>query len=173
MLKLTDSQDNELRGAMHGARKAYLRLKALAIWNLGQGRSQREVGKLLHVSPTSVFNWQKRYLLEGLPGLEVRPGRGRRPRANLEEIKETLHRTPRGVGISRTRWTLTSLAQATPSLAGFSPSGVWRALKRARLSHKRAQPRVMSPDPAYVEKRALVGSASRSAGAAPGGGFAL
>lgn len=164
MLSLTDSQSDELRILMRQAEKAYVRVKATALWNLGQGRSQREVARFLGVSERSITYWVKRYRTEGAAGLTVRPGRGGRPRANLEEIEQLLHRTPRSLGIPLTRWTLASLAQAAPSLKGFSDSGVWRALKRGRLSYKRGQPRVMSPDPAYPEKRALVGSASRSPG---------
>ncbi len=173
MLKLADDQVQELKEAMKIAPKAYVRRKALALWNLSQGMSQREVAKFLNVSPTSVWAWVKLYHDEGLAGLEVKPGRGRPAKAKLDEIEQILHRTPRSLGIQRTRWTLADLATAAPSLAGYTVSGVWRVLRRGQLSYKRGQPRVMSPDPAYVEKRALVGSASRSPGAAAGGGLAV
>ncbi len=173
MLKLADDQVRELEEAMKSAPKAYVRQKAVALWNLSQGMSQRSVAKILNVSPTSVWAWVKRYRDERLAGLEVKPGRGRPAKAKLEEIEQILHRTPRSMGIQRTRWTLADLAATAPSLAGYSVSGVWHVLRRGRLSYKRGQPRVMSPDPDYVEKRALVGSASRSPGAAAGSGFAL
>ena len=173
MMHLTEAQQRELRWAMHNAEKGYIRVKATAIWNLGQGGSQRTVARLLDVSPTSVFSWQKRYLAEGLAGLKIRPGRGRRSRVDLEEVEHVLHRTPRSMGIPLTRWTLESLSRAVPSLQGLSPSGVWRVLERGRLSYKRGQPRVMSPDPGYVEKRALAGSASGSGSPTGGSGLAL
>jgi hypothetical protein len=63
---------------------------------------------------------------------------------------------PDNFGIKQTRWTLRALAQAVPSLRGFSPSGVKRALARAGFSYKRGQPVQHSPDPDYAEKKSRI-----------------
>lgn len=162
MLALTQEQEQELKRLMRTAPQAYVRKKALALWNLSQGKTQREVATVLDVSRMSLRAWGRRYVAEGAAGLRVRPGRGRPGRADIEEITEVLHRSPRTFGLPQTRWTLASLGQAAPSLKGFTPAGIWYVLQRAGLSYKRAQPRITSPDPEYVEKRALAGSASGS-----------
>jgi len=158
---------SELEALMRRASKAYIRRKATALWNLGQGRTQREVAAFLGVSRASVVSWQKRFRTEGIAGLGLRPGRGRPRRAQPEEIEAALRQSPRNFGIPQTRWTLATLAQVVPSLKGFTDSGVWRALRRNDLSYKRGQPLLHSPDPAYDLKRGLESGASRSLSKSP------
>ena len=162
LLQLTEEQVAELRGLMRTASEAYVRRKATAVWNLSEGRSQREVAHFLGVSKTSVGNWAERFQAEGGAGFKIRPGRGPKSRADLAEVTELIRQSPRTFGLDQTRWTLPSLARVAPSLQGFTPSGVWRVLQRAKLHYKRGQPRLTSPDPEYVQKRAAPSSASRS-----------
>jgi transposase len=173
MLKANEKDIRELEGLMKRAPKAHLRRKATALWNLAQGRSQREVAAFLGCSRASIVEWKQRYEGEGLAGLEMRPRPGRPRRAQAAEIESVLRQSPRNFGIAQTRWTLKSLAQATPSLKGFTDSGVWRALRRYGFSYKRGQPLIHSPDPAYVEKRGVEGSASRSRPEPTGNGLTV
>ena len=55
-------------------------------------------------------------------------------------------------GIDRSRWTLRLLAEAVPSLRGFSHAGVLYALRRCGISYKRGQAWMLSPDPEYEKK---------------------
>ena len=153
MLQVDEGELRELEYLMQHAPKAYVRRKAAAIWNLAQGRKQREVATFLNVSQVSLRQWQKRYREDGAAGLGLRPGRGRRARAKAEEIESLLRQSPRNFGLAQTRWTLAALLQVAPSLRGFTPSGVWRAMRRSGLSYKRGQPLVTSPDPEYDQKR--------------------
>jgi transposase len=164
MLELSEQDLRELEVLMKRAPKAYIRRKAVALWNLAQGRSQREVAAFLGASRASVVSWQRRFKSEGIAGLSLRPGRGRPRRAQPEEIEAVLRQSPRNFGIPETRWTLATLAQVVPSLKGFTDSGVWRALRRSGLSYKRGQPLIHSPDPEYVQKRGLAHGASGSRG---------
>jgi hypothetical protein len=76
----------------------------------------------------------------GLDGLKVQKGRGRKPTADLEEIVRYVRQSPRTFGCDRTRWTLVLLANVVPSLKGFSPYGVQKALRRVGITYKRGQP---------------------------------
>jgi transposase len=162
MLQVNAADRRALEALMKRAAKAHVRRRATAIWNLAQGRTQREVAAFLGVNRASVGKWQRRFEAEGITGLELRPGRGRPRRAQPEEIAAALRQSPRNFGRPDTRWTLNALAQVVPSLQGFTDSGVWRALRRSGFSYKRGQPLLHSPDPAYAEKRDLARSASRS-----------
>jgi transposase len=153
MLELNIEQKDELRGLMRRSQQAHLRIKAAALWNLGGGRTQKEVCEFLGVSRASLRFWAKRYLAEGAAGLAVRPGRGRKAQADEAEVARLLEQSPREYGIAQTRWTLMALAKAAPSLAGFSPAGVMKVLRRMGMSHKRGQPYLYSPDPEYSQKR--------------------
>lgn len=149
----TADQERELAHWMKHSRIPYLRVKATALWNVGRGRSQGEVASFLGVGLRSVNRWVNAFRREGLAGLMVKPGRGRRPRAQPEEIERYLRQSPRAFGLAQTRWTLRALARTVPSLQGFTDAGVYYALVRTGFRYKRGQPHLHSPDPAYEEKR--------------------
>lgn len=153
MLQVTPSELIELEGLMRHAPKPYVRRKATALWNLAQGRSQREVASFLSVGRNAVGRWQRRFQAEGFASLTLRPGRGRPQTAQPAELETFLRQSPRNFGLAQTRWTLSALTQVVPSLRGFTASGAWRALRRSGLGYKRGQPLIHSPDPDYAQKK--------------------
>ncbi len=154
-MKITTNRRLELLEAARTAQPAYVRTKALALVNLADGKSVMEIAAMLRVSRQSIYCWQRRYLEEGLKGLKVRSGRGRKAVADREEVEKYLRQSPRRFGFDRTRWTLSGLAAVVPSLKGFTPFGVQQALERWGIGYKRGQPRLHSPDPLYEEKKRL------------------
>ncbi len=79
---LSPEQERELIWARDHHQKAYLRTKAAAILKVAAGQSMRQVanhGLLKSVKEEFVSDWIDRYESEGLPGLLVRKGRGRKP----------------------------------------------------------------------------------------------
>lgn len=153
MLQLSPEDISSLHTVMHHASKAHIRRKATAVWNLAQGRSPREVAAFLDVSLVSLRAWVKRFQEEGVDGFAIKEGRGRPACADAAEIEALLRQSPRSFGLSQTRWTLQSLSQVAPSLKGFSPPGVRKALQRQGFHYKRGQPHLTSPDPQYAAKR--------------------
>ncbi|MGV3613763.1 MAG: helix-turn-helix domain-containing protein [Fimbriimonas sp.] len=149
----TDAQIAELTALRLRAKAPHVRLKAVALCHLANGASFEAAARAVMAHRSSLSLWLRRYLAEGKEGLELRPGRGKKTRADKEEVERYLRQSPRVFEIPRTRWTLSLLARAVPSLKGMDPSSVWRALRRFGLSYKRGQPRVHSPDPLYEEKK--------------------
>jgi transposase len=154
-MALSAAEVRELEKVARRGEPGYVRVKALALLNLNQGRSVTAVARLLWVSRESVYSWRRRYRAGGVLGLVVAAGRGRRGTADLKEIEHYLRQSPRQFGLSQTRWSLQGLARVVPSLRGFSAYGVQKALRRAGYHYKRGQPHVHSPDPAYAEKKGL------------------
>ncbi len=154
-MELSQEQSMELEGVAKCGQPAYMRRKALVLLNLAQGRSVSDLAELFRVSRQSIYAWQGRYGEKGVQGFRIRRGRGRKAKANPEEIERYLRQSPRRFGVQRTRWTLKSLAGVVPSLKGFSPYGVEKALIRAGYRYKRGQPHIHSPDPQYEEKKGL------------------
>lgn len=70
-------------------------------------------------------------------------------------------------GVGRSRWRRTDLRAVVPWLAGYSLSGIGKALKRLGLRLKRGRLRVHSPDPAYATKLARIARARALAQAHP------
>jgi transposase len=80
---------------------------------------------------------------------------------------------PRGHGLGQARWTLAALRGAVPTFATASLSGIWRALRDARLHRKRGRDHIRSPDPRYREKVAYLETIRAHVEAAPLGAVLL
>jgi transposase len=79
---LTHQQTQELCYARDHHPKSYVRVKAAGILKVASGLSMREValhGLLKPVAEETVRRWIDRYLREGIEGLLVKQGRGRKP----------------------------------------------------------------------------------------------
>jgi transposase len=79
---LQPAQEQELTWALKHHQKAYVRERAAAILKVAAGDSMRQVAThgLLHGrTEEAVSEWIDRYLADGLSGLVVRKGRGRKP----------------------------------------------------------------------------------------------
>lgn len=64
------------------AEKAYLRERAAALLKIAAGTSAHAVaqhGLLRQRQPDTVYDWLNRYEAEGINGLYIRSGRGRKP----------------------------------------------------------------------------------------------
>lgn len=82
VIELTDKQRQELVEIRDKHEKPYVRERAAAILKIADGMSGRSValfGLLKKRDPDSVYSWVRRYNAEGVAGLQVRSGRGRKP----------------------------------------------------------------------------------------------
>lgn len=153
-MELSDVQRKELQRLSRTAPKARERVQVLVLLNLAAGRSLAETARIFQVSRPAVQRWRDSYCAGGVEALAIRPGRGRKPRADLQELEAHVRQSPRAFGLAQTRWTLSALARTVPSLKDFTPFGVQQTLRRAGFSYKRAQPAIHSPDPEYSKKKA-------------------
>lgn len=81
-ITLTDEQRRELEDVRTHHEKPHMRERASAILKIADGISGRQValnGLLKCRDPDTVYEWVRRWKADGLPGLEIRPGRGRKP----------------------------------------------------------------------------------------------
>ncbi|NPA90408.1 MAG: helix-turn-helix domain-containing protein [Chloroflexi bacterium] len=81
-LELTSKEKEELTRIRDHHPKAYMRERAAALLKIAAGRSGRDValnGLLKPRHPDTVYGWVRRYKAEGIEGLRIRPGRGRKP----------------------------------------------------------------------------------------------
>lgn len=78
-IELTSVQRLELEyGFRHGTSHC-LRMRCRAVLLKSDGLSSVKVGKQTEMSLVSVNAWVKRFLSEGITGLQTREGRGRKP----------------------------------------------------------------------------------------------
>lgn len=151
----SEEQRKELLYIAKHAPQGYVRMKALAVWNVASGHAKAEVARLIGVSRVSVTVWVKSYWQKGGEAFLVKKGRGRKEKAKREEVENYLRQSPGQFGFEQSRWTLRTLARSVPSLKNFTESGVYRLLVRMGYRYKRGQPHLHSPDPQYSEKRGL------------------
>jgi len=81
-IELKDVQRQELEKVRDHDRLPYLRERAAAILKIAAGNSGLQTARnLLNRAhwPDTVYEWVKRYRSEGVAGLEIRKGRGRKP----------------------------------------------------------------------------------------------
>lgn len=81
-LSLTDLEQRALERLRATSPRPYLRERAAALLQIAQGSAPAQVarhGLLQPRDPDTVYAWLDRYLAEGISGLTIRPGRGRKP----------------------------------------------------------------------------------------------
>lgn len=78
---LDEPQRQELEAMRDHHADAYMRERAAALLKIAGGQSAHQValnGLLKQRDPDSVYGWVKRYQAEGISGLSIRIGRGRK-----------------------------------------------------------------------------------------------
>lgn len=168
VILLTPEQQTELEWARDKHPYPYVRERAAAVLKVADGLSSRQVALhgLLKVRwPDTVRAWVTRYKQDGLTGLLVKPGRGRKPAwspqyPDREQAREALlhvvTREPAQYQETRSRWTLAALQRACRWLKARTLAGVSQILKQLHIRYKRARGHVHSPDPDYVTKLAEI-----------------
>ena len=81
-LDLTDQQRQELRATVNRHAKPYMRERAGALLKIADGAAAHAVARQGLLRPReadTVYAWVARYRAEGLAGLLIRKGRGRKP----------------------------------------------------------------------------------------------
>ncbi len=81
-IELTETQRQELEQVRNHHELPYLRERAAAILKIADGISGRETAlhRLLRAHwQDTIYEWVKRYRRDGVEGLKIKPGRGRKP----------------------------------------------------------------------------------------------
>jgi transposase len=87
---LTPEQRTELESGFKNGVSHCLRMRCHAILLKAEGRTSKEVGLITGMCNISVNSWTKRFVINGINGLETQPGRGRKPIISIVEDKEAI-----------------------------------------------------------------------------------
>ena len=126
-----------------------------------QGLKAEEISTIVRESAVTVLTWLKRYLAEGIEGLQDAPRTGRSATVTQEFRKcllESVRRRPRSLGLAYSMWTLQRLADYLAEKTGLrvSDETIRRELAKEEIVFSRPQHTISSPDPEYqVKKRRL------------------
>jgi transposase len=165
-LFIQDLQPEERQSLEAGLRssQAFVVRRCQALLRSADGYTPRQIQAMLGISDQSVRNAIHAFHTEGLGCLEPKSSRPKSAAkliadTALEPLKELLHQSPRLFGLPTSRWTLADAAQVAFA-QGLSPrlvsdETIRAALKRLKVTWKRAKRWVQSPDPAYARKKGL------------------
>ena len=116
------------------------------------------IGEIVRESEATVRRWMKRYLAEGVEGLQDRPRSGAPTKvtdAYRERLLHVVRQRPRSLGQPYSLWTLQRLADYLAEQTGIrvEDETIRLHLKTAEIVLSRPQHTIHSPDPEYVVKK--------------------
>lgn len=161
---MNSKQKADLLKLRNHSPKPYIRERAAALLQVSEGASGLWVaqhGLLQERDPDTIYGWLDRYEAEGIEGLPIREGRGRKPayasavscvEEAKEQVKIVLAQSPRRYGLESNRWSLQLLQQTIKWLTNCTKAGTWQLLKRLGFSRKQALSFIRSPDPFFKLK---------------------
>lgn len=117
-----------------------------------------QIAVIVRESEETVRRWLKRYLAEGVTGLQDAPRPGAAPtvtEAWKQRLLALVRRRPRGLDLPFSLWTTQRLADQLAEETGIRVSNetVRRYLARAGIVLSRPQHKISSPDPDYTLKK--------------------
>jgi transposase len=133
----------------------------MVLLSVEQGLKVPQIAAIVRESESTVLRWLKRYLAEGIEGLQDAPRPGRPSEvtaASRAALVAAVRRRPRSLGLPFSLWTLQRRVDYLAEQTGIrvSDETVRRALKHAGIVLSRPQHQISSPDPEYaVKKRRL------------------
>lgn len=156
---LNDAQRDELDRLYRTTKAPRLRTRAQMVFlSAEQGLKAPEIAAIVRESEVSVQRWLKRYLAEGVEGLQDAPRPGRTAKvtdAYRMELLAAIRRRPRSLEQPYSLWTLQRLADylAEKTKLRISDETVRQELKKAEIVLSRPQHKISSPDPEYQVKK--------------------
>ena len=106
--KLSKCEEPALKKDFENSSNAGYRKRCQIILLKAQGRTSKDVGKIVGVSDVTVNSWLHRYKSEGIEGLKIRKGRGRKPLIDQEmyeeSIKNWVKKHRQRVSLARAEW---------------------------------------------------------------------
>jgi len=145
-IQLTPAQQDELQHGANGRTVAARAVeRARIILRSAAGKAKWEIAEQLGIARQTVRRWEKRFLRQGMKGLEDAPRSGRiQPEQIAHIVQKTIQETPS----DSTHWSTRSLAQ----VVNVSHSSVGRIWRWKNLKPHRVRTFKLSNDPKFAEK---------------------
>ncbi len=149
-LAVTDGQRQvleKLASSQSVPHREVVRAKALLL--AVEGVANTAIGAQLGVSPSSVVDWRKTFVAEGIKKFgQVHAGRGPKPSIPAEKIDEIVRLTQESKPAGETHWSCRSMAK----VAEVSPATVQRVWSSRGLKPHLVKTFKLSNDPKFDEK---------------------
>lgn len=159
MPELTQEQHRELAHLYRSTKDVRMRTRAqMVLLAVEQHLTARAIADIVREDDETVRRWLKRYLTQGLEGLQDLPMPGAPPKitkAYVAGLLETVRHRPRSLGQDYSMWTLQRLAHYMGEQTGIVVS--YETVRRLLAAHEivlsQPQHTITSPDPEYLLKK--------------------
>jgi transposase len=154
-LEIADEDRDKLTTVARRPKSAQaMAMRARIVLSCGQGMSNSEVGRKLHITSATVSKWRERFRKDGMDGLLDEPRVGAPRKITDRQIEEVVTKTLESMPTNSTHWS-TRLMAAEMGLSQNAIVRIWRAFG---LQPHRVENFKFSKDPQFVEKvRDIVG----------------
>jgi len=123
--------------------------RGMIILKASEGIANSRIAEESGVSRTTIVEWRKRFLSEGLSALtQIRPGRGRKPQLGVERVEEIVKATLNSLPPGATHWSCRGMAK----VQGVSHATVQRIWDAHGLQPHRIKTFKLSRDKRFEEK---------------------
>lgn len=127
IVQLSDSQREALEDGYRNGKSHAFRERCQMILLKSEKRTSAEIARFLDCHKITVHEWVKRFEAEGIEGLKMRPGRGRRA---ILQVSTDLSRVRAAVQRSRQRISLAKAELEAELEKPFSTATLKRFLKK-------------------------------------------
>lgn len=104
-VELTDDQRKELENGYRNGKSHAFRIRCQMVLLKSEGRKSQDIADFLGFCQQAVNNWLNRYKNEGISGLRVKEGRGRRsilsPTEDLEAVKKAVTKHRQRISVAK------------------------------------------------------------------------
>ena len=154
-LEIADEDRDKLRTiALRPKSAQAMAMRARIVLSCGQGMSNSEVARKLHIAGATVGKWRERFRKLGLEGLLDEPRVGAPRKITDRQIEEVVTKTLESMPANSTHWSTRRMAVET----GLSQNAIVRIWRAFGLQPHRVENFKFSKDPQFVEKvRDIVG----------------
>jgi transposase len=162
MPELTEEQQSELSKAYRNVKDVRIRTRAqMVLLACEQHLTAPHIAPIVREDAETVRRWLKRYLNEGIEGLQDRLRSGAPSKITKgyeEKVLEAVRRRPRSLGQSYSMWTLQRLADYLTERTGVTVSSetIRGLLALHEIVFSQPQHTISSPDPDYAVKKKTI-----------------
>lgn len=154
-LKISDEDRDKLTTMARRPKSAQaMAMRARMVLSCGEGMSNSEVARKLHITGATVGKWRERFRKDGMDGLLDEPRVGAPRKITDRQIEEVVTKTLELMPANSTHWSTRLMAAET----GLSQNAIVRIWHAFGLQPHRVENFKFSKDPQFVEKvRDIVG----------------
>ena len=154
-LQIAEEDHDKLRMiALRPKSAQAMAMRARIVLHCGQGMSNTEVARKMHITGATVGKWRERFRKSGLDGLLDEPRVGAPRKITDRQVEEVVTKTLESMPANSTHWSTRLMAAQT----GLSQNAIVRIWRAFGLQPHRVENFKFSKDPQFVEKvRDIVG----------------